>query len=170
MQSKQELREVVTKLRLSMSDKDVEKYSKTIANGVIHTVNMKKFKRIHVYKSLRALNEVHTSYLVEQIKEKYPNIEVVQSPMQREITLPKGKFDCVIAPMVAFDDNCHRIGLGAGWYDKFLKKQPKAQKIGLAFWLQRIAEVPVEDHDVPLDKIVTEVLVYARSPASKSKK
>jgi len=77
----------------------------------------------------------------------------------------KGKHDfvdakevsLVIVPLVAFDDSCHRVGSGAGFYDRYLKKiEEHVPTIGLAFECQRVDSIPAEEHDVPLKKIVTE--------------
>ena len=64
--------------------------------------------------------------------------------------------DLVLVPGIAFDREGYRLGYGFGFYDKFLKKVPKAVKIGLAFDFQIVDQVPREEHDVPVDFIVTE--------------
>lgn len=66
-----------------------------------------------------------------------------------------GKIDLVIVPGIAFDRSCNRLGRGKGYYDKFLKKID-VEKIGLALEEQIIKEVPCEQHDIPLDIIITE--------------
>lgn len=62
----------------------------------------------------------------------------------------------VLVPGIAFDKSGHRIGYGLGYYDKFLKKVPKAVKVGLCFDFQVVDAIPKETHDVPVDFIVTE--------------
>ncbi len=62
--------------------------------------------------------------------------------------------DVIIVPGVAFDKKGHRLGYGKGFYDRFLKKT-KGLKIGLAYDFQVIEELPSEEHDVPLDLIIT---------------
>ena len=64
--------------------------------------------------------------------------------------------DLVLVPGIVFDMEGHRIGYGFGYYDKFLRKVPKAVKIGLCFDFQVVDEIPKEQHDVPVDFIVTE--------------
>ena len=64
--------------------------------------------------------------------------------------------DLVLVPGIAFDKEGHRIGYGFGYYDKFLKKVPKAIKIGLCFDFQIVNKIPREEHDAPVDLIVTE--------------
>jgi len=64
--------------------------------------------------------------------------------------------DLIIVPGVGFDEKGRRIGHGKGYYDNLLRKSTKALRIGLAFELQIVDHVPTEEHDVPLDRIVTE--------------
>src|SRR5205085_1415379 len=71
------------------------------------------------------------------------------------------KYDAIIVPMLGFDKNLHRIGYGGGYYDKFLATQPQAQKIGVCFEVCRVKEIPIEEHDVKLDLIVTEGKIYS---------
>jgi len=63
--------------------------------------------------------------------------------------------ELVIVPGIVFDIKGYRVGHGLGYYDKFLKKT-KAKKIGLAFEFQVVSEISYEEHDIKMDKIVTE--------------
>lgn len=65
-------------------------------------------------------------------------------------------FDCVIVPGVAFDVQGKRLGMGGGYYDKFLKLATNAKKISLAFDCQIVENIPTEPHDMPVDLIITE--------------
>ena len=65
--------------------------------------------------------------------------------------------DMVVVPGVAFDIKRNRIGYGAGYYDNFLIKLKKGcYKVGVAFEFQIYNDIPIENHDIPLDIIVTE--------------
>jgi len=65
--------------------------------------------------------------------------------------------DLVIVPGVAFDENGDRIGYGMGFYDRFLKTIRKdVPVIGLAYELQIVDDIPVDDTDVTVDKVLTE--------------
>ena len=66
------------------------------------------------------------------------------------------KINCVIVPGAAFDLNKNRLGLGGGYYDKFLIRAVAAKKIALAYDFQIVENVPVEPHDSPVDVIITE--------------
>ena len=76
---------------------------------------------------------------------------------------PESKFlvypDIILVPIVAFDNNLNRLGYGAGYYDRLiskLSKKKKLLKIGLAFSVQRVDNIPTNKHDKKLDYIVTE--------------
>ncbi len=71
--------------------------------------------------------------------------------------------DIIIVPLAAFDNKCHRLGYGKGYYDRFLARS-SARRAGIAFACQEIDAVPTEPHDVPLDYIFTEIEAYTRKP------
>lgn len=79
------------------------------------------------------------------------------------------QFDVVLVPLVAFDDHCHRIGMGAGHYDRtfaFRREDPGGtpRLVGVAFDVQRQAAWEPAAWDVTLDAVVTEsVLLRIRS-------
>lgn len=75
----------------------------------------------------------------------------------------------VIVPAVAFDERGSRLGFGGGFYDNFLKEVPsRTTRIGLAFQLQMVEELPSQEKDELVDIIITEqeVLRTNRSPKS----
>ena len=62
-------------------------------------------------------------------------------------------------PLAAFDRRGHRIGYGAGHYDRTLKRLRAAgpiHAVGVAYSVCEVAAVPDEPHDEPLDFILTE--------------
>jgi 5-formyltetrahydrofolate cyclo-ligase len=80
----------------------------------------------------------------------------IPSPTQAAQTLIP---DLVIAPLLAFDREGHRLGQGAGHYDRTLqglRERGPVWVIGLAYAGQQIERVPCEAHDQPLDAILTE--------------
>ncbi|HEY9062331.1 MAG TPA: 5-formyltetrahydrofolate cyclo-ligase [Pseudobacteroides sp.] len=67
------------------------------------------------------------------------------------------EIDLVIVPGVVFDEKRNRIGFGAGFYDRFLKKvRNDCFKIGLAYEFQVVKSVPADKFDIPMDLIITE--------------
>jgi 5-formyltetrahydrofolate cyclo-ligase len=69
----------------------------------------------------------------------------------------------VLVPGVAFDAQCNRLGYGGGYYDRLLEDLgPFASLVAPAFALQIVERVPIEEHDIPLNVIVTEEQKYVR--------
>jgi 5-formyltetrahydrofolate cyclo-ligase len=65
--------------------------------------------------------------------------------------------DVVIVPALQIDGRGHRIGYGAGFYDRTLPRfVPPARSIGVAFDFQLVAEVPDTPGDIALSLIVTD--------------
>ncbi len=76
--------------------------------------------------------------------------------------------DIVIVPLVGFnfvDNTIHRIGYGGGYYDRFLSQLKEVNSdvilVGLAYDCQKIQELSVELHDIPLDYVITQSRVFS---------
>ena len=79
----------------------------------------------------------------------------IPEPNSKKLIYP----DIILVPLVAFDNNLNRLGYGGGYYDRVIKKLSKKKKIlkiGLAFSIQKINNVPVTKYDKKLDYIVTD--------------
>lgn len=82
--------------------------------------------------------------------------------------------DLVLMPLVAFDANGHRLGMGGGYYDRsfaFIRRRRhwhKPRLVGLAYEFQRLPLIESESWDVPLDAVATERCVHhsKRAPTS----
>lgn len=69
--------------------------------------------------------------------------------------------DLIMVPGVGFDRRGGRMGHGKGYYDKLLQHARKdTPLVALAFECQVFDEIPVDDHDVFMDKLITEDHVY----------
>ena len=69
-----------------------------------------------------------------------------------------------LIPMVGFDGKLNRLGYGGGFYDRYLKKiskKKKVLKIGIAYSIQKLKNIPVNDYDMKLDNVITEKKVYS---------
>ncbi|RUW72628.1 5-formyltetrahydrofolate cyclo-ligase, partial [Mesorhizobium sp. M2A.F.Ca.ET.067.02.1.1] len=66
----------------------------------------------------------------------------------------------MLVPLAAFDGRGHRIGYGAGYYDRAIarlaEKGIMPRLIGIAFDCQEVERVPEENHDVIIPEILTE--------------
>ena len=66
----------------------------------------------------------------------------------------------LIAPLIAFDAQCWRLGYGGGFYDRTLeglRAERRTLAVGYAYAAQQIAQVPCEPTDQQLDAMVTEL-------------
>lgn len=68
-------------------------------------------------------------------------------------------FSAIVIPMVAGDMQGNRVGMGGGWFDRFLPRQPQAVVIGSCYDAMVLDQVPSEPHDVRVDYICTETRV-----------
>jgi 5-formyltetrahydrofolate cyclo-ligase len=70
------------------------------------------------------------------------------------------QLDAIVVPALAVDPTGHRIGYGAGYYDRTLPKYaPPALTLAVAYDWQLVAEVPATPSDVRVDWVVTDVRV-----------
>jgi 5-formyltetrahydrofolate cyclo-ligase len=80
---------------------------------------------------------------------------------ERDREVDIGEVDLAVVPGVAFDREGGRMGHGKGYYDRLLgRARPDTPLVGLAFECQLFAEIPMDENDVPMDKIITEREVY----------
>lgn len=71
------------------------------------------------------------------------------------------ELDLILVPGVAFDRRGGRTGHGKGYYDKLLQHaRHDAPLVALAFECQLFPEIPMQGHDIFMDKVVTEEAVY----------
>ena len=67
------------------------------------------------------------------------------------------KPDLIFVPGLAFSKDGHRLGRGAGFFDRLLAgRAARAFKIGICFSFQLVDAVPTERHDIEMDILVTD--------------
>lgn len=80
----------------------------------------------------------------------------IQEPLP---TAPEAEPDLLFVPSAAFDRSGHRLGYGAGFYDRTLAglraKKPICA-VGVAYACQEVSKIPHEAHDERLDYVLTE--------------
>lgn len=80
--------------------------------------------------------------------------------LQKSELLAPEQLNLILVPCTAFDAQCRRVGMGKGYYDRYLPRCTNAVKIGVAYEAQRMERAAVEEHDRPLDVFVTEKGIY----------
>jgi 5-formyltetrahydrofolate cyclo-ligase len=181
---KADLRKEMLKLRKNMYTQNVSSFSNKIISSIMELPEFINSKNIMLYLSFN--KEVNTYPLARWCLDNGKTviapycIQTKREIVPYKITnllgdLTKSTFgvmepkqdilekvniediDLIIVPGVVFDENCNRIGFGAGYYDRFLTKRSKnTTVIGIAYDYQIIDKVPTGEYDVPLDYIITQ--------------
>ena len=72
--------------------------------------------------------------------------------------------EAIIAPLLAFDNMLMRLGQGGGYYDRAFARYEQALRIGLAWSVQQIEQVPADPWDLPLQLVITERSLIEPAP------
>lgn len=168
------IRENVKNLRKSLDIKDVESLSITIQDKVLSLTCVKNANTFMVYNSFG--KEVKTDKIINELLNQnktvaFPitieNYMVAGVPTSTEYkksslgVLEPTSYtvlenpNVIIIPLVACDVNKNRIGMGKGYYDRYLKGK-NCLKIGICYDFQVVEGIIPNETDVPLDIIITE--------------
>lgn len=143
-----------------MEPSEAESKSLLIIQKLIELVDWHTIKTAHIYRSVAEWNEVDTNALIDFIHSRLPNISVSVPSSDMDHEIDATPFNLVIVPVLGFDKTKNRLGMGGGYYDRFLAAQHEALKIGLAYAQSEVLQgIPHESHDIPLDKIITESII-----------
>ena len=82
----------------------------------------------------------------------------------RDLVSPRS-INLVLVPLVGFDEDCNRLGMGKGFYDRTFSYKSrtgynKPKLIGLAYECQKVDQIPTEPWDVRLDGVITDGRLY----------
>ena len=84
---------------------------------------------------------------------------ISEPKLKQQLTCPIKQLDIIFTPLVAFDKQGNRIGMGGGYYDRMLapwfSEKSGPYPIGLAHDCQLVQQLPTEAWDVPLPEIIT---------------
>jgi 5-formyltetrahydrofolate cyclo-ligase len=193
-EEKTALRKVFKNRRAALSAYDVKEKSQRINQNFIKNLLPKICKKnsekvFSLY--LHSGNEVTTSLIAQhffekQIKFSYPKIISKDHPLDfiqatKDMAFELNNFypkilepisgekifpDFIILPLLAFDSDLSRLGMGGGFFDRtinYLKSEkPEIFVIGLAYDIQRADDkLPKENTDQRLDFIVTEEKIFS---------
>ncbi len=178
---KEEYREYYLNIRKGLSLDEVKEKSKTIC-GIVHSFPIwERAQTVMLYAPTQ--NEVDVTSLIKAALEEGKNLLLPRVEHKIDIvpykirnfpedlapgfasilepipgkTIPwEGEINIIVVPGVVFDIRGGRIGYGLGCYDRFLKKHPKAIKIGLTFERCLTYALPLESEDEMLDIVITE--------------
>lgn len=180
------LRQLLRQKRLDINPSDRVKFAKQLLPQTQNIVNFENGQKVALY--LPNNGEIDPKYIENFLKNqeistylpildgkslKFAKIGEnfrknrfgIKEPISTDI-ISAGQLDILFIPLVGFDANKNRIGMGGGFYDRTLafKKQQKMAKnpklIGLAFDCQQVEQLEVQEWDVPLDGIITPTAIY----------
>src|SRR5665213_2265252 len=141
--------------RFSVGIRSVDEKSLEICRKVFKAVDWGEVTQMCSYTAIQKLNEVNIAPLLDVVRYKFPEIKIVLLKPDKKQTPPKTRFDVIIVPCLAFDNDNYRLGWGGGFYDRFLAGQPQALKVGVAYQHGFVEDgLPHEPHDIPVDKII----------------
>lgn len=107
-------------------------------------------KRVAVPK---VMGEVMKFYEIHSLSDCAPGCMGILEPVDDQVEVMEE--GVVLVPGLAFDKRGGRMGYGAGFYDKYLSLHKNHRKIAWAYDAQVIAEVPMEEHDLPMEYLLT---------------
>jgi 5-formyltetrahydrofolate cyclo-ligase len=173
MQTKQNIRIESKKNIMSFWKQEKEFFSKNIINKLKKYIN--QYNTRWVYFPLS--DEIDISLFIEMLRNHNKKIIIPQIKNNELIPATYGSFseikiwkywikeiispiiyewkiDIIIVPWLAFSYKNQRIGRGEWYYDKFLSKYPNSYKIWLCFPVQIYETLPIEEHDIPMNRIL----------------
>ncbi len=179
---KESVRSLFKSARQSISEINRERKSHRIFDSLSRLPEFKKAIQIMVY--LSRGEEVVTHFMVkkwlDQKKKIYaPKVESdkllpclinhwedleygkynVLEPKETLYIANPNELELILVPGIAFTPKGGRIGMGKGFYDRFLSKT-KAIKIALAYEEQISSTLPLEQHDIAMNIIITDKNIY----------
>lgn len=184
MDEKVKIRSKLLKIRESLEGEDRALKNERIAERLEELDAFKKAHHILFYYSVRG--EVDTLELIERtIDDKQLYLPIVRGksnfqavPIMNPLNLKKSfegvpepadtepsdvydnQIEMVIVPGVAFDKKGNRIGMGKGYYDRYLNRSNAPLKVALAYEEQILDYVPKDPYDECIDMIVTDQNIY----------
>lgn len=101
-------------------------------------------------------NGIMTFHIVKSLNQLEDSVYGICEP---DASLPEPEITnrtvCIV-PALAFTEKGDRLGMGGGYYDRFLEQYPDLYTIGIAYEACIADEIPTEKHDFKVRSIVTE--------------
>lgn len=94
---------------------------------------------------------------------------IPEPPLKQAQCAPAWSMNIILLPLVGFDSNCNRLGMGGGFYDRTLafKKRNRSKSpllIGVAHHCQQMEAITPQPWDIPLDMVITDQQIFHAPP------
>jgi len=179
--AKREYREVVRNFRSSLSQCKIDSISELIQDKALSLIRKLDPALVHCYLSFEPNREINTDRIINNLllfgrqlavprilpdKDEFESVLVdrntkfnlnnwgIREPAEGEVVADID-IELVLVPLLCADFSGIRIGYGKGYYDRFLHATA-AVTVGLCPEDCLFINVPYEDHDKPLDYVITE--------------
>ena len=153
-------------LNNELSDEISTKLQQLVTNKVVCTY-IPLDSEINILSALSNISEMNTTFMLDGELEictyTAPFIKQKNGILEPENKIVSNNTEVFIVPGVAFTKFGSRLGRGGGHYDALLKKYPNALKIGICHDFQLIKDIPLEEHDIPMDYVLTNINYYKSS-------
>lgn len=120
-----------------------------IANGKTVTVPITRVKD-------KRLDAIKIENVTSDLEPGYCDIPEPTKTLCKTNIIDPSEINAILLPGSVFDKKGGRFGYGGGYYDRFVSNIPNAVRIGIAFDLQVVEQIPLQPHDEILDYVMTE--------------
>lgn len=179
--TKKELRQQMTERLKKLSKPEYEQKAYQIAETLSDTVEWQQNDVIGI--TVSRFPEVDTWQLIRRAWEQNKNVAVPKCHPQTKMMsfhklerftqleesffglfepiedateeIPKESIGLLLVPGLIYNAKGYRVGFGGGYYDRFLAEF-SGDTISLAFSCQLVDKLPIEKHDIPVSKVITE--------------
>ncbi len=180
--TKEEARKAFLQNRLALSEGAYQQLNFQLYNQFFAQIDLSFIKCIHIFLPIESKKEPDTWPIIDRIRREFPHVRIsipkvvgdqleniyleglhqlkknkwgILEPEQG-VPTPTEKIDMVIVPLLAVDNNGHRVGYGKGFYDRFLAEcRIRCLRIGISLFDPVEIIEDVDDHDIALTHCLT---------------
>lgn len=181
MVDKKALRLALKARRQSISEEECSAASRALCAHILALPSFKKAQRVMFYlampkeanvdeaiqAALKLGKEVYVPVCMsatEMVAARLQSLEDVTTgvlririPKEGYTTISPEKLEAVFVPGVCFDTKGGRLGMGAGYYDRFLVTVPRKLRLGIAWdWQVQEETLPMEPYDCYMGGVITD--------------
>lgn len=182
--SKDDIRKIIINKRNKLTESDIKSKSASITDKLKTLLEYNNSKVVLCYASINsevqtleiiqdcllnnrtiALPKVKNDgqmdfHVIKSLNDLSPGYEGILEPKDNLLDISLIKDAMMLVPGTVFSKNCYRMGYGKGYYDRFIEKYKPRMKIGLAYEMQIIDDIDINEHDQKLDMVITEENIY----------
>ena len=190
--SKQDLRKEYLQKRKSLTETEVEDFSRKIHDWFFRSIPVNTYATIHTFLPIKRNNEINTYLIINTLQKDFTTDIVIPRSYEDgtmshylltkdtvfeenkwEISEPSPvgglqssvfSIDLVLIPLLCFDKKGYRVGYGKGYYDRFLAEcRPDVLKIGLSIFEPIDKIIDVTEFDIKMNYCITPNKIWSFS-------